>query len=269
MSVTACNNPNFFAMNDLSAQLMEQFCSCPDAKAIAALFAKNQLILVEVGAASFASTHNHYQEDFFGNLYGTNSLIQIPEQQSNASRIVDLAFEIFNTHGSKQFGTDLALAKKGELSMDQYARKLELQEISSVKGFPPLLQACLAKWGMDPQLIDYRQKQLSLKDEDLLNTQEIECHTDWYRKQWMERYKEAYCAKHPDDIRSCQTLPEQLCDYGQFQQMPPEENMPILINRLCTYFPKFSEEAKKIYEASVLKFCPDKLNQSDLSNQEL
>jgi hypothetical protein len=254
MIVSSCNNSNFFALDELSVQLMENFCACSEAKDVIASFTQNVSVEVEVSNISRATTIRDYAKGLSGNLFLVKALIKIPEHPQYSSRIRDLAFEVFNT-GNKT-SEALILAQKGELSMDLYAQKKEIDEFKSTKIHVQLLQKCQNIWELDQSRINILKNYNNFEEADDLNAQEIECHTDTYRMEWIELYQEEYCTKYPEDSRSCQARIEQFCDYYKLYEMPKEERMQIIMKRLCALFSKFSSNAKKFYAFNVKKFCP-------------
>jgi uncharacterized protein YciW len=257
MIVPSCNNSNFFALNDLSVQLMEKFCACSEAKDVIASFTQYVPVEVEVSNTSRATTFRHHAKGLFGDLFLVRALIKIPEHPENSSRIHDLAFEVYNTEDKTSEA--LILAQNGELSMDLYAQKTELSEFKSTKRHVQLLQNCQNIWELDQSRINIFQNYHNLEEADVLNAQEIECHTDTYRIEWIKFEQKKYCIKHPEDSRSCQARLDQFCDYYKLHEKPREERKEIIMKRLCALFSKFSSNAKELYESNVKKFCPEKL----------
>jgi hypothetical protein len=261
MSVPACNNPNFLAMNDLSAQLMEQFCSCPEAKIAVDAFTKTAPIEVEVGDISRATTFRCYARSLLGELFLEKSLIIIPKQEKNSSRLNRLAYEIFNTQPNEQHDKLVALEEAGEIGMDLFAVKTELHEFNFIKnGYIPLIQKCQTQWKVESEAEDHIKYLNSIDVRDHLITQQIECHTDMYRIHWIKHDKDTYCKVHPEDSRSCQTQLEQLCDIDKMTAVDKE----ISTMRACILFSELSEEGKKLYEDIVKKYCEEKLQPSKI-----
>jgi hypothetical protein len=260
MLVPGCNR-NFLAMNDLSAQLMEQFCSCPEAKIAVDAFTKTAPIEVEVGDISLAISIQRSKSDAFGQFFLEKSMIKIPEHETNSTRLNDLAFEIFNTQQNEQYDNFCALAETGKIGMDLFALQTELDEFNSLKnGYVPLIQKCQAKWKLDSEAIEEMNHYNLVDEKDHLIIQEIECHTDMYRIQWIINFKERYCKEHPEDLRSCETQLEQLCDSYEMTAVDEE----ISTMRACTLFSEFSEKGKKLYEDIVKKYCEEKLQPSKI-----
>jgi hypothetical protein len=250
--VNSCDSTNFFAMDQNAFKLMEKFCECPQAKNLIKL--QTIPLGVTVGDFSLPTTvsdgvRKRSLEDVF---------IYIPKSSTDKKKVTELAFELFNSIGLKNI-IDIHV-RANTLSMDLFAREVELQEQRLHKGYLQLLQNCQKKWRVDQEVIDTEKALQMLNDEDKLIAEDIACHTDTYRLQWINLYQPDYCKDHQEDLRSCSAKPEQLCHADKMQQMPEEQAEQIRLQRLCALFSKFSEHAKKLFTPKVKQICPKVLS---------
>jgi hypothetical protein len=254
MQVSFCYPTSFVAIGREAFKVMEHFCACPEAKNLIS----EQTVPVEVTVGNFSNA----KTDFYIGLKSRDiekAVIKIPKSETNENKVTGLAFEILN------FLTPIMPESilGAPVSMDRFARERELEDIRATeKQFPQLLQNCQKEWGVDQKQINKLFQEIN--DQDSLIEQEIECHTDAYRRQWIKLYQKTYCKDHPEDLRSCKTTPQQLCNHDKLKQMPEEEMNKILIKRLCAFFPQFSERGKEPYSNVVQKFCPEILAKEHL-----
>jgi hypothetical protein len=241
--LSPCNTSNFFTHDKNAFTLMETFCKCPMARDLINLVTTP--LEVTVGDFSTAQT-----DHVFYNKTLEMNLIKIPEQRTEEGRITGLAFEVFNVLGASN--TSTLVFKGATMSMDLFAREAELQELRRTRGYGPLLQSCQKEWGISQKLIDRQTLYQDWNEEDHLIEQEIACHTDGYRLQWIKLHQNIYCKNHPEDLRSCETKPDQLCDKEN-----PEEKARTILQRFCTLFPQLSERSQERHKALMKEVCPE------------
>jgi hypothetical protein len=249
MLVSSCNSSNFFALDYNAFKLMETFCKCPQAVDLINL--ETTVVRVIVGDFSITATDVFINDD---TRKIERKMINIPEQRTSEGRITGLAFEVFNCLGLNNAHNIISRAKT--ISMDLFAREMELQESGQTKGYVPLLQNCQKEWGVDQKRIDTKILHKDWNEEDELIQQEIQCHTDIYRLQWIKLYQDTYCNNNSEDLRSCKTKPHQLCDAEKLSRIDKKEKSKIVSQRFCALFPLFSEQAKKTLMELVQKTCP-------------
>jgi hypothetical protein len=255
MLVPLCEAPKFTALNNDAVELMIQFCGCPTAKTLISSISEAIPIEVDVGNFPTASTLFNYDDVY----KKTDTKIEIPENQIN-DRLSLLAYEIFNVKGNEQQEKYIVgAAEAGEMNIDLYAQEKELLERNVTKNLVQLLQKCQTNWDIEESAIEKYQDLFKFDEKDYLIYQDVTCHTDRLRLEWIEYYQNKYCKKHPEDIGSCQRT--HLCDYHKLKQLPKEESRQYILARLCSVFSSFSQQAKQAFTPLVTKFCPEELDQ--------
>lgn len=237
-----------------TSPLLDQFISCPAAKDL--IFSNEVMkpLYIEPTKQAFAETVSLFNKDY----KPTKLTISIPEQNLNTKEgLSDLFFEIFNakTRFVSEQAATLKAARAGDLSMDQFAKRYEENELKNVHEHSQLRQACRALNLPFDETTDL------LKDKPLeiaLFAQDIDCHTDIYRGDWLLDYQKIYCAKHPEDIRSCIAKKSDLCDMDRVLRLPQDKKQRFLKNRICRMFPNANEVVKTYtqYQKFFEKSCP-------------
>jgi hypothetical protein len=146
---------------------------------------------------------------------------------------------------------------------------MENDEMSDTKDQSKLIKECGNHWNMSPEEIEQHTQFENQHPEVTLFIQEFDCHTDGYRQQWVENFQKPYCAKHPEDTRSCNTKKEDLCSTEMLNSMSNKEREVFFKRRICKLFPeahvavKNDPRIRKIVEEK----CPEVLKKS--SNQSV
>lgn len=254
VTVSSCAPEVYSSPSTVS--LVDQFCSCP---AAAKLLASDQLIkplFIESRDIPGAKTSSDY--DNYWNLKKITILIPLSHLHKEEA-LTDLAFEVFNAQRSDS--DLLKQAERGNMGMDDFARKLEELEMAETHGHYALREQCAKAWKIPAEPNE-------LKDLDLEVTrfaQETECHTDAIRSRWIDKFQKNYCSKHPEDSRSCKMKKKDLCDSKKVQLMPEAESMDFIFARVCKMFPDAHENVKNhpVYRRIVEQACPEALGIND------
>jgi len=237
--------------------LVNQFLSCPAAKTLISSKAIFKPIFIQETKQNIAKTLYHVNTDHWKPL---KMVISIPERNG----VEDLIFEIFNTKIDfiNSQSRRVKEAKAGNLSMDQFARGIEIDEFNHAHEHAALSSQC-KMLDLPPSFVNDHLKDQPI--ESALFMEDIECHTDVYRADWIDQYQNIYCIKHPDDARSCTTKKSDLCDRNQLLVLPQDKMEQVLKDRICKKFPQAHEDGKRMYRPFVEENCPpQKTDRSDL-----
>ncbi len=256
MPLAIQNLPNVYS--DLSTyEAVEKFLSCPSALK----FVQSDSVFKPLYVMPSNTLFSPRGGLTFGDDYSSpiSSEISLPAKSLESDEAVkNLAFEIFNLKTDKSFL--LAKAEKGEVGMDEFARAIEIQESEDTKNFVQLREQCSEIWDLPVDDLDY--EFVNMDQETNLFAQEVQCHTDAIRKQWIDKFKKIYCAKHPDDTRSCTAKKKDLCNLQELYKDPNGQNtMEIVTERTCRLFPNASQSVKNYpkFRTIVEAFCPEAL----------
>lgn len=229
MSIVPTSVSNVFASPD-ALSLVEKFCSCPAALKLFSSAVKPLFIISTTQAsASFAPAKGH-------------AWIQIPKRELQTKDSLDsLAFEMFNAQNSLGDLIRRGIrSDDGKVGMDTYAIETQMEEHFRTRGIAQLKEQCAEVWDLAP---DTRFQDPIL---DLFE-QEVNCHTDSYRQQWIDNHQTNYCAKHPEDKRSCEVNKEDLCDYLKVLELPEHDRSKLEKERFCKMFPHAHEKVKEYH----------------------
>lgn len=239
-----------------TVSLVDQFCSCP---AAAKLLASDQLmnpLFIESRDIPGAQTEPIYDNDW--NLKKITILIPLTHLHKEEA-LTDLAFEVFNAQRSDS--DHLKQAERGNVGMDDFARKFEELETADTHGQYALREQCAKAWKIPPEPNELKEVDLEVD----LFAQETECHTDAIRSRWIDKFQKNYCSKHPEDSRSCKVKKKDLCDLKKVQLMPETESIDFILARVCKRFPDAHENVKNhpAYRRIVAQACPEALGITD------
>lgn len=250
-----CQLSNVFA-NQQAFALIENFCSCPEAKNI--LTQLQVPLYFQVGKFPYPAR----TETTSDNLYKPKkSLITISKSDPEATQINNVSFELFNAlaDATQKRQNFFLSAEKGEIGMDDYARTVEESEFNVLKKSGVLNENCHF-WGFKQKLsLSDRTVMKNLNAEEILWQQDLECHTDKIRLRWIDRFKTAYCQKRPEDHRSCETEKSQLCDRYEVNQLPEKQRSDFLDKRLCERFPSAPQKLQDLFSILIVDKCPEVL----------
>lgn len=260
MSISLVSTPVYgiFATQD-TALLVETFLSCSVASRLLNSEQFIKPMIIESSNLPFAKTLIGYIE---------NSLvakIEIPEKILRKTKALeDLAFEIFNTQPSSNEVNQAA--ELGNVGMDSYARQIEEQEYLRTLQHHKLISQCSKAWKLPPERVKHNTYIENRGWELNFFNQEYGCHTDYYRKKWIELYQKNYCKNQPDDTRSCMTNKADLCDFEKVQKLSPWESSAFLDKRICKLFPQAHEKVKNDPDIRMIiqENCPEALIHQDL-----
>ncbi len=229
--------------------LVNQYLSCPAAKKLIFSAAIFKPIFIQESTQEFG-----YTDIAFNNANGKprEVVISIPKH----NEMENLIFEIFNAKIDRIHSQSRTVkeAKAGNLSMDQFARSLEMDELSHTDEHAALSREC--------RMFDlpYRANK-EMQDQSVemaLFALDIECHTDTYRADWLANYRNIYCSKHPEDANSCTTKESDLCDRNQLVALQRDKYEKILKDRICMKYPQAHEDGRRLYRQFFEKNCPKK-----------
>ena len=246
--------------------LTNEFFSCSVAKQ---LLSSDDIVKPLFIAATQNQNFAETQSFFDKNYKPTKMIILIPESHLRTEAgLGDLFFEIFNakTRFVAQQAYAMKEAASGNLSMDAFARNIEINELTNAHEHATLRKECKdLKFAAD-EVVDH------LKDKPLevaLFAQDTDCHTDIYRSDWIDSYQTAYCARHPNDTRSCKATKNVLCDLNQLLAMPEQKRNNIYKERICTMFSDAHQDVKNDshYQNFVRQHCPKR--QKERTHTEL
>jgi hypothetical protein len=242
--------------------LTERFFSCPQAAKLldSERFIKPILIDTTQNIAA-AITLIHWNSDY---TTATAAKILIAEEDLQTTQALkNLAFEIFNAQGtSKGFLYQQAIL--GNVGMDSYARQAEDREASGTQEHYELIKQCGNHWTISPEELEAASLEENEQPEIKLFVEEIYCHTDYYRREWVEKYQTIYCEKHPADNRSCETKKTDLCNLDTVRRMSFAEQTKFSRERICKLFPQAPDTVKNdpYFRAIILGKCPEVLEKS-------
>jgi hypothetical protein len=253
--------PNVFAAVKM-LPLAERFFSCP---AAAKLFNSERFIkpiLIDCHNIMTATTKITLEND----ITPTSAEIFIAEEDLQTTKSLgSLAFEIFNAQ-IQNFSRGLhQQASLGNVGMDAYARQSEEYEFADTHEYFELIEQCGNQWSMSPQ---EQKEHTNDKNQPLevdLFIQEISCHTDLYRQEWVKKYQKIYCEKHPADSRSCEKgKATDLCSLNTVKNMPDADRIEFVRSRICKLFPQAHDTVKN--DPDIRKIvqdrCPELLEKS-------
>ena len=229
--------------------LVTQFFSCPAAQK---LLDSDQIIKpLFIRSTQYNSPYCDIAYDAEWNP--RMSTIGIPEWHLKTKRVAisDLMYELLNANAS--YSRLLKLAAKGEVELDLFAREYEQIEQAATRGRFQLNQECSKGWDLPALSIE-----ADCPDQEIHQfNQEIWCHTDAIRRQWIDKFQKIYCEKNPKDERSCKTKRDELCDY----QLPESFGAGALAKRVCKLFPSAHEKVRidPEYRKIIASHCPEKL----------
>lgn len=242
--------------------LLVRFCRCETAKNFLTSLASKTKIFLQVGNFERANA------DWAPLTSQHEVIISIPKEPRSPgidSEVSALAFELFNAQNLKKFETNEDLAARGELGMEEYVKQKETVEASAGMGRLNLQKNCADKWNIvlpqsNPNSIDAKITTI----ESSLWKSEWQCHTDAYRQNWIEDYKQAYCKTHPEDKKSCTAKTSQLC-YEKYNNLNRYEKGPFLADRLCKGFFKTAPKNLKPALIPIVKStCPHILEKTEI-----
>jgi hypothetical protein len=248
--------PNVFTRKR-AAGLIRAIFACPEAKTLlnSSRIVKPLLIDVDPELSSGVT------EVDFGSDGIPFAIIWISEKfLGTTSALKLLAFEIFNAQHSslKKYK-----AKMGDIGMDSYARQLEELEYANTFPSYALIRKCGKAWQLsEKELEENEQSELHHSQPEVhFFMQETSCHTDHYRRQWIDEYQKIYCKKHPEDSRSCEAKMTDFCELNAFRSMPLLEQIEIVLENTCKAFPEAHATVKNDPGIlnSVSKKCPEVL----------
>ncbi len=252
MLLAVQNLPNVYFHPSTSAAV-EKFLTCPAALE----FVQSDAVFKPLYITSSEAINSPRSElTYTKGASQKESEILLPVKSLKSDEAVKhLAFEIFNLKTNR--ATLLAKAEKGEMGIEEYARAFETQELEDTKAVIQLREQCSEIWNLPIDDLDYSRANMDL--EANLFAQEIQCHTDDLRRQWIDLFKKVYCSKHPEDLHSCTAKKEDLCN---FQEVMKDPNSPkakkIIIDRTCKLYPSASQSLKNDPRlAGVPSYCPE------------
>ncbi|MBX9924251.1 MAG: hypothetical protein K2Y01_09095 [Rhabdochlamydiaceae bacterium] len=238
--------PAHFSIDSSLRVAMQVICLCSDGAKFLASTDFRPNIRIQPTLESAAHT-----------LYNaTHATINIPQKNIvNDDGFKSLIVELFNAKiHPPQHDNLLKKSSLGCTGMDSFAQQMESVEKKQTKKRITLHDRCQSLWG---DLLTDEDRDQHLKDFYL----EAGGHTNTYRHYWMDNFKENYCNKNPDDVRSCQTTKEQLIGFFRVQSMNPIDKVKFLTDRICQLYPCAHKNVKKdsFYKEHVTKHCPDSL----------
>jgi hypothetical protein len=263
LPVLTTSVPNVFASTKaLALPFIELFLSCPHAAKLLESERFIKPILIDIETIPRAQTQI-YSENNFEKPTGVKILI--PEKHLQTTEALQrLAYEIFNAQRSPQRTSLYQEAALGNVDMDSYARKSEEDELAKTQEHFELIKQCWSPWKMSSQELKTYTSNENRHPEMHFFIQEVACHTDVFRKEWIQKFQEPYCKKHPADSRSCKTKKTDLYDDIRGKSMPDAEKKKFEIERICKLFPQAHLTIKN--DPSIRKIiqdnCPKALEKS-------
>lgn len=257
---------SFITTQPAALTLIKQFCACPAAN----VFMNENALAVIMGTPTIADPLTiplsiEISKEFTHAMthHGTiasgekRAKIYLP-QSSHKQLLSPFTFEIFNNQ-RQRFDKVFEEAKNGDLSMNDYGRKMEIEEIKTSIAADNLIEKCAKTWRLSVPL------PLFLKDPtDPLYTSQVHlwyndfsCHTDEHRKNWINHFQQTYCARHPEDQRSCSIRKENLCDLTTYSRASALEQGKIFAGRLCKLITNAPDEVKSYFKAVISSNCPN------------
>lgn len=241
--------------------LAERFFSCPHAAKLVQSKRFIKPILIDIQNIPGAETRIHWESNFSPSA----AQILIPEKYLQTTKVLrTLAYEIFNAQGNVQ-GTSLyQQASLGTLGIDSYARQSEEHELAKTQEHFELIKQCGNHWKMSPEELKTYTSYENQHPEMYLFIQEIACHTDFFRKEWVKKFQKIYCDKHPSDSHSCETKMTDLCNLDMLRTMPVAEKAAFLRERICKLFQEAHVQVKNdpSIRAAMQAKCPELLEKS-------
>ena len=235
---------NIYSLDTHAASLIERFVSCPYARVV--LDSIGDSVSIDVATGDFP----HHVLAF--DLKGSKEVsIQIPSKKLESNEALKiLVFDIFNVKGIKNIQTLYLLAEKGDMGMDEYSRKFEVEEFKSKEEYDKLIRQCEPFFEIKPEP--------GIPDQETqLWNREIYCHTDMIRSRWIDDFQKNYCKKKPNDLHSCNAKKEELCDLNILNNLPEIAKKIILTRRICKLFPFASKKIQASYKQKDLANCRD------------
>ncbi len=108
-----------------------------------------------------------------------------------------LLFELHNVEYGPKFHTLFVDAAAGNVSRDDFAKSMERLEYEGLKRSWETFDKCKAKWGCGEDAESFADSFKGAKDfDDYFKHYVDPDHTEKYRTQWDELYKDAYQKKH-------------------------------------------------------------------------
>jgi hypothetical protein len=241
--------------------LAECFFSCPTATKLLDSERFIKPLLIDSQNISGAKTRIIWKSDYTP----ISSKILIAEEDLVTSKSLrNLAFEIFNTQTTS---TGLfQQARIGDVEMDSYARQIEEHERADTQEHFELIKQCGNHWTMSPEEQEkYTQDSFTVPETHFF-IQEVSCHTDDYRQEWIRNFQKIYCEKHPADSRSCETNMTDLCNFDTVRNMPISERKEFIRERICKLFPQAHVTVKNdpVIRKPMQTKCPELLEKSSL-----
>jgi hypothetical protein len=253
--VPVCGLSNVYAASN-AVPLMQEFCACP--AALDMLKQVNVPVGIQMSAdlihgAMMIPSHTKDHR-----LSG--AAIGISSKFNDKAAVFRLAFEVSNAiQESQQLPFRQAVAN-GDVSMDDYARNIEVSEINSTRNTLALQLKCSKFPGFE---ISGLAKELNaLSEEEHLWHQDFRCHTDAYRLQWITQDQETYCRKHPEDIKSCKATVSDLCDMDALNHLPKIKFDELINKRICERYFTAPAYWQDLYRYRVEESCPEILPSS-------
>ena len=235
MLVASCQSNNIYSLDPFAHTLVNSFCMCPSARAVLADIGNK--VSISVQTADFP--HHRFAFDDTSN----QADIQIPAKNlRNTEALSNLAFEIFNAKGVPNFQKLYNRAKEGNIGIEEYSKKFEIQEFESKKGYDALIKKCVPFFKIKPEP--------GTPDlEFQLWNHEINCHTDKIRERWIVAFQKNYCQKHPNDLKSCKIKKQDLCDFYKLHQLPEIERKIFITQRIFEKLPFASQKIQDFYSS--------------------
>jgi hypothetical protein len=251
--------PGVYASTD-AFSLAERFFSCP--AAAKRLDSEEFIKPILIDSQNIPGPKSDIDYDK-SNYNPKRATILIPEKHLPSTKaLTGLAFEIFNI---KKSAANLnKQANLGDMGMDSFAMQKEDEETRDAKEHFKLIKQCAKPWKLSPKEVEEYMGDYNVSLEVTRFRDEIMCHTDRYRQQWIDLFQKNYCKKHPSDSRSCETKKKDLCDHDQLISMSRSKQLDIAGKRACKMLPQADESVKKdpFIRGLLQEACPEALRKS-------
>lgn len=236
---------NFIAINCLATELGERFCKCPHANEILKLLPCLTELNVGIEGPQVRIRSS--------NIDPLRATIDIPEYSFNSKEAIKgIAFEIFNVQNSVSLLNLVKESRLGQIGIDQYALGAEKIEYESLQSYYSLMKKCGKDWLLEEEDLKKISEQSDLfeeqTEEESLLLQEVTCHTDGTREDWIDQIQSHYCKLHPEDGRSCAVSKSDLCDFL---------TSPISNQATCARLSNAAETTKRFFRTQLCRVCPE------------
>ncbi|HEV8053045.1 MAG TPA: hypothetical protein VGP47_11175 [Parachlamydiaceae bacterium] len=181
--------------------------------------------------------------------------IKLSDKINEEPLITRLAFEISNVIEASKLTSFMRSTRNGDIGMDEYAAEIELSEINSKKNTYTAQLKCGKHADFEPSVLSHAMNKLSF--EEHLWYQDVECHTDIYRTQWVKEFQKNYCLKNPRDVKSCQTSLKDLCDIYALNKMSKVNHLNMIHKRICERFSTAPPYFQKQFDSIIEETCPE------------